>query len=218
MAERGGRRGVFVSFEGIDGCGKTTLLHHLRERLERSGTIPVVTREPGGTILGEAIRELLLDPRRPQTHGWVEVLLYSASRVQQVHEVILPALDAGRWVLSDRFADATTAYQGYGRGLERDLIELLHRRMALDLEPDVTVLIDCDPETAAVRLGKRSGPRDRLEREAKAFHRRVREGYLNLAAMHPKRFLVLDGNRDLADVLAAFERELRLRLPGCPAL
>ncbi len=178
-----------VVFEGPEGAGKSTQVSLFAERLRRAGVPLTVTREPGGTPTGDAIRELVLhadvaiDPL-------VEFLLYSASRAQHVLEVIRPALGRGEVVLSDRYAGASVAYQGYGRGLDLAFVNDLNRRATGGLHPDLTVLLDLDPEVGLQRVAGR-GAEDRLEREALAFHQRVREGFLAQAEADPS-WLVVD--------------------------
>jgi len=188
-------RGRFITLEGIDGAGKST--HHawLAERIAARGHTVVATREPGGTPLGEKLRAMLL--REPMTVD-SEALLMFASRREHLEAVIRPALARGDWVLCDRFTDATYAYQGYGRGLPLDLIDAVHALAPLATTPDRTVLIDLEPDKALRRARKRESSRtvdeSRFEREAAAFHERVRRGYLELAARAPKRFVVVDGS------------------------
>ena len=202
---------VFVSFEGIDGCGKSTLLSQMSGWLERAGISHLKTREPGGTPMGEAARSMLLDSSFSGMHPWTEALLYAAGRTQHVFDVILPALREKRWVLTDRFADATLAYQGYGRGLDVERLLDIHRWSTGDLWPDVTILLDCEVATAMERRGlRREGP-DRVEQQDTAFHERVRDGYLKLAAAEPSRFLVLDANGPLEKVAADLHTLIRRR-------
>jgi dTMP kinase len=194
--------GRFISFEGIDGCGKSTLLLHFSRWLTRSGVSHITTREPGGTPLGESIRKLLLDPAHKGMSQEAEVLLYSASRAQLVHQVIKPALQNGTWVLTDRFLDATLAYQGFGRGLDVDWLRALQDWTTEHLLPHHTVLLDCTLETAAARLQAKNNTPDRIESEKRSFHQHVRDGYLELARRSPDRFIVLDANLPLDQVLA----------------
>jgi len=205
----------FVSFEGIDGCGKSTLLAHLSAWLEELGVIHIKTREPGGTRLGETLRDVLLDSSFSEMHPWTEILLYAASRAQHVKEVIRPALERGVWVLSDRYADATLAYQGYGRGLDLGRLHRIHEWTTDGLWPDVTVLLDCDVAKAFERRKNRSGASDRVELQNESFHERVRAGYLELAAAAPHRFIVLDGGRPLVEVVQEFRNLFRHRLDAC---
>jgi dTMP kinase len=201
MAIRERTGGRFISFEGIDGCGKSTLLQVFSQRLTNAGVAHITTREPGGTRLGESIREMLLDPKHKGMSQATEVLLYSASRAQLVHEVIRPALNDGVWVLADRFCDATLAYQGYGRGLDLEKLRDLQEWATQGIMPHHTILLDCTLETAAVRLQAKNNTPDRIESEKLAFHQRVRQGYLELARQAPHRFFVLDANHPLDEVL-----------------
>ncbi len=176
-------------FEGPEGAGKSTQIARLASRLEAAGHDVLLTREPGGTRAGDAVREVLLDPGQlifPLT----EFLLYSASRAQLVSEVIAPALAAGRDVVSDRFAAASVAYQGHGRGLDLDLVRQLNYEVTGGLKPDLTVLLDIEPELGLKRAAKRSSS-DRLEAAGLDFHRRVRDGYLTQARSDPS-WVVLD--------------------------
>lgn len=200
-------RSKFISFEGIDGCGKSTLMDRLASWL-RGASMPYVrVREPGGTAIGEKIREILLDPASSEMTDRAEVLLYSASRAQLTWQVIVPAMEKGAWVLADRFVDATFAYQGFGRGFDPEHLEMIQRWATGGLWPDKTVLLDCEVDLAMSRLSERDGSdRDRIEREEGAFHRRVREGYLALARKEPARFLVLDASKPLEEVGEDFRK------------
>jgi len=185
-----GREGVFITFEGVEGCGKSTQLALLANRLTSAGTPVRVLREPGGTTPGEAIREILLDPLHAGLDDRAELLLYEASRAELVAEVIAPALEAGEVVLCDRFSDSTTAYQGYARGLPLDDVERLNAFATGDVVPDLTVVLDLDP---ALGLERATGSgADRLESESVEFHRRVREGFLAIARAAPHRVVVID--------------------------
>jgi dTMP kinase len=195
----------FISFEGIDGCGKSTLMEQLTNWLTRAGIPWIKTREPGGTPIGEKIREILLDPAFSEMSGRAEVLLYSASRAQLTDNVIVPAMKKGSWVLTDRFVDATFAYQGFGRGFDLERLKIIQEWTTKGLWPDRTILLDCDPDTALTRLGARNGgDGDRIEQEDPAFHRKVRKGYLALAEKEPERFLVLDASKPLEEVIGEF--------------
>ncbi len=194
----------FISFEGVDGCGKTTLMEHLSRWLEKAGIPYIVTREPGGTRIGEKVRGLLLDPSSTEMSGRTEVLLYTASRAQLVDEIIVPNVKKGVWVLTDRFADATFAYQGYGRGFDLDRLRTIQEWATRGVWPDKTILLNCSVETAVNRIGIRNGEKDRIESESIAFHKKVRDGYLALAEMEPERFLVLDADKPLEEVIEDF--------------
>ncbi|MFZ2448440.1 MAG: dTMP kinase [Syntrophobacteraceae bacterium] len=200
----------FISFEGIDGCGKSTLMEHLSRWLERAGIPYILTREPGGTPIGEKIRQLLLDPSTPEMSGRAEVLLYSASRAQLTDEVIVPTIKKGTWVLTDRFIDATFAYQGFGRGFDIERLKAIQEWTTRDVWPDKTILLDCGLETALDRIAARNGKKDRIEGENHDFHRKVRSGYLTLAEMEPERFLVLDAEKPLEEVIEEFYRRFWL--------
>ncbi|SFS12607.1 dTMP kinase [Dyella sp. OK004] len=196
------KRGKFISLEGGEGAGKSTLLAGLREHIVAHGMDLVLTREPGGTELGEAVRAIVLDPAR---HGMVaeaELLLMFASRAQLVREVIEPALAAGRWVLCDRFTDASYAYQGGGRGQPVERIAELERWATDGLSPDLTLLLDLPVATGRARAAGR-GEADRIEVEADAFFERVREAYRARAAADPVRFRVIDASRTPTEVLQA---------------
>jgi dTMP kinase len=184
--------GLFVTFEGGEGSGKSTQIARLAARLRARGLDPVLTREPGGTPLAEGIRDLLLDPaRRPGAMS--EALLMEAARADVVAHVIRPALAAGRVVLCDRYDDSTLAYQGGGRGLDVDLLEALNRAATGGLVPDLTLLYDVPPALGLARRESAAGDTNRLDREPQEFHARVRRRYLDLAATAPERWLVLDG-------------------------
>ncbi len=194
--------GVFIAFEGPEGAGKSTQLRHLQRRLQRAGLEPVVTKEPGGTLLGERIRELvLLEPDLDIT-PLSEFLLYSASRAQLVQDVIKPSLAEGKLVLCDRFAGASVAYQGYGRGLPLDFINPVTAQTTGGLEPDLTLLFDLEPEVGLARVAKR-GQKDRLEGADLTFHQRVREGFLAQAETNPtwKTFDASLSERDLENLV-----------------
>ena len=190
-------RGRFITFEGPEGSGKTTQALQLVERLRAEGLSVVHTREPGGTRTGEAIRNLLQhDAAGEPLCAQAEVLLFSASRAQLVQTVILPALDRGAWVVCDRFADSTTAYQGYGRGFSVETMLAINAFAVDGAQPDLTLLLDVEAEAGLRRMQARNAAdrrgQDRIEREALDFHRRVRAGYLELAARWPARFRIVD--------------------------
>ncbi|MDD4735093.1 MAG: dTMP kinase [Kiritimatiellae bacterium] len=200
-------RGTFITFEGPEGSGKTTQAKRLVERLQGEGRDVVYTREPGGTKTGEAIREILqYDAAGEPIADECEVLLFAASRAQLVRAVILPALERGAWVISDRFADSTTVYQGYGRGFSVEDMLSINAFAIGQAIPDLTILLDVTVASGFARLAKRTKQqntkKDRIEQEARAFHERVRQGYLDLAARWPERFQRLDGSGPADDVEA----------------
>jgi dTMP kinase len=182
------KRGKLITFEGIDGCGKTTQLRLLEKYLAERGIVYLSTREPGGTALGKIIRSALLAGEKIEPVA--ELLLYAADRAQHVRQIIIPALAAGTFVLSDRFYDATTAYQGAARGFDHQLVNRLNELAAAGLKPDLTLLFDLDTESALKRKSE-SVPPDRLESEPLEFHRRVRTAYLDLAAREPDRIRII---------------------------
>jgi len=218
---------LFVTFEGIEGSGKSTHVRLLAEHLRAAGYRVVETREPGGTPAGAAIRRLLLGAEAPPLAPLTELLLYCADRTQHVSEVIRPALDAGRIVLSDRFSESTIAYQGYGRGLDLAVVRALDAEARGGLVPDLTFLLDCPAAQGLQRIAsRREGPGqggaapsgaaplelDRFERETLAFHERVRAGFRALAAAEPARFCVVDGAAPIASVRARIVAEAERRL------
>jgi dTMP kinase len=204
-------RGKFISLEGGEGAGKSTLLAGLREHIERHGVPLVLTREPGGTAVGEAVRAIVLDPSLRGLAAETELLLMFASRAQLVREVIEPALSAGQWVLCDRFADASYAYQGGGRGQPTPRIAELERWACDGVKPDLTLLLDLPVATGRARAAGR-GDADRIEVEADAFFERVRASYRERAAAEPERFRVIDASRSPAAVLQAATQALAVLL------
>lgn len=190
---------MFITFEGIEGCGKTTQSDLLYQDLIRAGHRVVKTREPGGTALGEAVRDVLLR-KDLLVFPLSELLLVMAVRAQHIEEVILPALADGKVVLSDRFMDATYAYQGYGRSIDLGIIETLNRLVTKGVRPNLTILLDCDVEQALKRKSAAKQTMDRFEREDISFHEKIRKAYLKLAEEDEKRFLVIDGNLDKNEV------------------
>lgn len=192
----------FISLEGGEGAGKTTVLDALRGALQRDGAEVVSTREPGGTPLAEMIRSLLLDPAHEPPAAETELLLMFASRAQHVRETILPALQRGAWVVSDRFTDSSFAYQGGGRGLDLALIAELERRV-VGLQPGLTLLLDLGVEQGRERTRARDHDPDRIEREHDGFFERVRATYLARATAEPRRFRVIDASQPVQAVAAA---------------
>jgi dTMP kinase len=199
-----GSTGKFITFEGIDGCGKTTQMRILAAALRAEGWDVVETVEPGGTDIGRLIRKILLDPASKDLTSRAELLLYFASRAQNVEQVIRPALAAGSIVLCDRFTDSTLAYQGHGRGLDQEMILSLDRIACRGLEPGVTILIDIDLETSRdrtrVRNEREGSGETRLDDESAAFHGRVRKGYRAIAEANRARVVTIDGTGPVSAV------------------
>ncbi len=205
-------RGIFVTFEGGEGSGKTTQLTLLANRIRASGKEVIETHDPGGTAIGKEIRTLLLDPGSAPIAAATELLLYEASRAQLVRELIAPALRRGVVVLCDRFTDSTLAYQGCGRGLDLDLIQRLNRCATDGVVPDLTILLDLDPKIGLTRCkrdtsldaatGSRAEPLcwDRIEAEPLDFHQRIREGYLALVRENPDRMIVIDAGCGVTEI------------------
>lgn len=208
------RSGLFITFEGGEGCGKSTQIAALKAQLEAVGKTVVQSREPGGTPLGEAIRNLL--QHDDAGHGMsseAELLLFAASRAQHVRELITPALAAGQIVLCDRFLDSTTVYQGVARAIDARQVEAINQFAIGATKPDLTILIDLPPEIGLARVHARSdGQLDRMEQEAIEFFHAVRQGYLALAAAEPQRFLVLDGSQSIEELQSKIWSEIQARL------
>ncbi len=195
-------RGVFITLEGIEGCGKSTQAHLLSRHLEADDHHVVITREPGGTPIAEAIRLILLDPANTAMAPLAELLLYEAARAQHVRELIRPAIEAGAIVICDRFYDSTTAYQGAGRQLPDIDFQKLHDMATGGLSPDLTLFLDIPVEEGLKRATNAAAP-DRIERESIEFHERVRQGFLDLAAQHPERIKTLDATGTPEDIAIA---------------
>lgn len=209
---RAGRRGLFITLEGIEGAGKSTQARYLRGLFRRRGRSVILTREPGGTALGEQIRKLLLFRGRGRAlAGHTELLLMFAARQQHLEEVIRPALRAGRVVICDRFTDSTYAYQGGGHGIPRDEIKALEQWVQRGLKPDLTLLFDLPIRLGLARAGKRRAGADWFESQAQPFFRRVRRRYLDLAAAEPRRVRLLRADRPAAEIRAELEQLLRRR-------
>ncbi|MBP1996201.1 dTMP kinase [Paenibacillus eucommiae] len=193
-------KGIFITFEGPDGAGKTTQLLRLAKELQSIGHEIVVTREPGGTAISDKIRSILLSPDNIEMVDQTEVLLYAASRAQHVHERILPALDAGKVVLCDRFIDASVAYQAYGLGVEAEMVRAINQFASSGLQATRTYLLDIPVEVSQDRLLQRAGqsahaPLDRIELKGFEYHSRVREGFHHIAEEQPQRITVVNANR-----------------------
>lgn len=208
----------FISFEGLDGCGKTTQVGLLADTLSRRGIQATVLREPGGTPVGEAIRRLLLSSRNRGLLPLSELLLYYAARNQNLCQQIIPAQAEGKWVLCDRFADASAAYQGYGRGLDLSLVETLDRMVTRGRQPDLTLLIDIEPSLSRFRArarNRRTGlDEGRFEAESLAFFGRIREGYLQIAAREPRRVRILNGSQTIEELQNEIWSLISTFLPG----
>ncbi len=202
------RFGTFITFEGLDGCGKTTQMEKLATSLRSEGIEVLTTREPGGTEIGERIRAVLLDSRTAGLDPWAEMSLMFASRAQLIAQVIFPALNAGKWVLCDRFTDSTEAYQGGGRQLGTEPVLELHRVLCRGLWPDLTILMDSEVAYSVQRARRRNkivtsgdGPdENRFERESRAFFTRVHDAYLKIAERETKRVVMIDARRPIEEV------------------
>src|SRR4026207_862675 len=195
------RRLPFITFEGSEGSGKSTQVKRLAARLERSGAPYLVTREPGGTPIGETIRELLqFAPHNSTMTAEAELLLFEASRSQLVREVIKPALGRGMCVIADRFFDSTTVYQGAARKLDREIIERVNAFVVGDCVPDITFVLDVNAATAESRMQREARKADRMEQQPAEFYERVREGYRQLAKHEPKRIVMIDGSGDVDEI------------------
>lgn len=190
--------GKFITFEGGEGCGKSTQVKRLKAALEAEGLEVVLTREPGGTWLSERIRTLIKDQNEDPPCDRAELLLFLAARAQLVKSVIRPALERGAWVISDRFSDSTLAYQGYGRGLPLEIIDMANKFACENLKSDLTLLLEVDPQVAASRLAGREAATnttaDRIERAGNEFHSRLRRGFAELAKQEPWRIVPIDAN------------------------
>lgn len=206
---------MFITFEGIEGSGKTTQLKYIQAYFKSRGQECIVTREPGGTEIGKKIRSILLDPASKNICPVSELFLYMADRAQHVKELVIPAISTGKTVLCDRFFDATVVYQGYARGLDVKQIQRLHEVVLEGLKPDVTILLDLPTDIGLSRAwaqidnGKRDSLESRFEKENLSFHKKVRAGYLELARLEPQRFRVIDATRqenkvrrDIIDAIA----------------
>ena len=199
MTQPQGGTGRFITFEGIDGSGKSTQARRLADELRQTGHDVVLTREPGGSPGAEEIRALVLQGDPDRWSAETEILLFTAARRDHMERVILPALAAGKTVICDRFADSTRMYQGLSRGNLREMVDRLHDLM-IGREPDLTILIDMDPDQGLARAKGRQGTEERFEDFGPDLQRRMRQGFLDIAATAPERFRVIDGNRDMDEV------------------
>lgn len=209
---------MLITLEGIEGSGKSTQIKRITAHLETLGRRCITTREPGDTPIGKKIRAILLDPENRELTSLAELFLYAADRAQHLGERVLPHLEAGDVVVSDRFFDATTAYQGYARGLDLEVIEKIHGMVLKGLRPDLTLLLDLPPEVglgraiSAIEAGDRTVAESRFEQEALAFHEKVRAGYLALARREPDRFVIIDATLSPDEVTEAVTRAIDERL------
>jgi dTMP kinase len=206
--------GLFITFEGGEGCGKSTHSKLLLKRLEQHDIPAILTHEPGGTALGNQLRNLLKKRRGSPVSPQAELFLLAASRAQLVTEVIRPALEEGKVVICDRFTNSTVVYQGYGRGLDFTAIKMVNNMATRHLNPDLIILLDIPPEQG---LARKRSLKDRFELEALAFHRRVREGYLKMAGAEPDRWLVIDASLPKAKVAEIIWSEVSALLPRSSA-
>ena len=211
---------MFITLEGIEGCGKTTQINHLVTFFEDRGQPCVVTREPGGTAIGREIRSILLNPSSKGIVPKAELLLYMADRAQHIAGLVKPCLADNKVVLCDRYFDATVVYQGYARGIDTGFICELHRLVLEDFKPDITLLLDLDPRVGLARAwqelnsGNRSGNESRFEEEAIGFHEKVRTGYLEIARQEPERFRIIDASKEEMQVQADIRKVLSDFLGG----
>jgi dTMP kinase len=194
------KRGVFISLEGIEGCGKSTQARILSDYVSELGYSVTLTREPGGTPIAEKIREMLLDRKNENMTSITELFLYLASRAQHVEQIIMPSLNESKIVICERFSDATYVYQGFARGLDLQIIENLTQIATSGLEPDLTIVLDLEVEEGLLRAEKLKNHLDRLESQSIDFHNKVRNGYLAIARKHPERVKVVDAKGSIEDV------------------
>ncbi len=205
-------KGKFITFEGGEGSGKSTQLTRLADWLKGEGLTVITTREPGGAPSAEVIRKLLVEGDVDRWQPITEVLLHYAARAEHIAHTVIPALQDGAWVLSDRYADSTIAYQGYGHGLNRDTIDAVHGVVTGDLAPDLTLILDISVEKGLERAHGRAHLEDRYERMGESFHERVRAGFLDIATQHPERCVVIDATQGMDDVTTQIVRYLQERL------
>lgn len=206
------KKGIFISFEGIEGSGKTTMSRRIAEMLMMDGYEVLSTYEPGGTIIGQKIRDILLLPEHKEMSYLAELLLYNAARSQHLNEKLKPALEAGKIVITDRFSDSTIAYQGYGRGIDLSLIMSLDAIVTGGLKPDITILLDIDVESGLMR-NKGINKIDRLELEDIEFHRKVRDGYYKIAEKEPERVKIINASMTIERVFEDINDIIKKALP-----
>ncbi|NLP07400.1 MAG: dTMP kinase [Clostridiaceae bacterium] len=205
------KRGLFVTVEGTDGCGKTTQIRNIIDHLSSLGCRVVLTREPGGTRISENIRSIILDPTFTEMHSITELMLYSAARAQLVEQVIKPSIAKSETVICDRYIDSFYAYQGYGRGLDMDMLKKITSLAIDDMIPDITIFLDLDPEIG-LRRRMNAANGDRIENEQIEFHRRVYDGYKQLARENPDRIKIIDASRSVEEVWQDVRRQLDMAL------
>lgn len=205
-------RGFFITLEGAEGCGKSTQAQLLAKWLQDMGKQVYLTKEPGEGFIGGQIRRIILSPDNTTLAPVTEAILYAADRRQHVEEFLQPALDAGNIVICDRYVDSYLAYQGYGRGLDRRMLWDLNQLAAGDLQPDVTFLLDLPPAESFLRVASRGQQPDRMEQQAKEFHRRVYQGYLEIAAAEPRRIVVIPAQGTPMEVAGRIQQEIQKRL------
>jgi dTMP kinase len=205
------QKGKLITFEGIDGSGKSTQITLLSDYLRSKGFRVVLLREPGGTEIGERIRQILLDMRHDNMTAETELFLFEAARAQLTREVLIPALESGAWVISDRFSDSTVAYQGYGRGLSLEMIRSMNTWATAGIRPDLTILLELGNRARDRRLQKRhvEGERDRLDIESERFKQRVCEGFRMIASEEPTRVVVVESQGEKEDTAALIREEVK---------
>ncbi|MCK5682989.1 dTMP kinase [bacterium] len=203
-------KSFFITFEGPEGSGKTTQINFLTEYLQEKGLEIFQTREPGGTLIGDKIRKILLDQENIEMDPVTEIFLYEAVRVEHVKKKIVPALKSNKVVISDRYYDSTLAYQGFARGLPPEQVETCNHFAVGDVHPQLTILLDVTTDVSAERVEKR-GYIDRIESEGKSFHEKVRNGFLKIAENEPDRFIVIDGTKSIEDIREVIRKEVTRR-------
>ncbi len=206
------RKGLFITFEGIEGCGKSTQTKLLSDYFQANNISFCVTREPGGTFISEKIREILLDSSHKELNPETELLLYMASRAQHTGEKIIPALNSGKHVICDRYYDSTLAYQGAARDLNRQVIDTLTDFATYSTSPDITFLLDITVEESMNRIAGRG--KDRMEQEPDTFHKKVRKEFLKLATEFKNRYIILDGTKSVEDIFAEIKTIINKKLEG----
>jgi len=192
------KRGLFITFEGIDGCGKSTQLALTAKILEENGHSVIVTREPGGTEIGEKIREILISPKNSEMVNECEILLYCAARAQHVREKIIPAINEGKIVLCDRFQEATFAYQGFGRSIPMNVLASINKYATGGINPDLTLIFNITVENSLIRMAKMNKAKDRIEQNGKDFFELIRYGYIELAEQSPESIKIINGEQLLS--------------------